>query len=261
MKLSSRQQLLKEADVILRQIREEQKNIRNTEQLNEGALYNIWKKFVNVVRPVSIFLAAGVGLTALSSSRTQVMLGKPSNFPITDPLALVAATAALISVIATEPIDKVLSNYFQSKHFDEKYRPILDELTKRISNNPKIRQVIAKLTYLQQQYKDLNKLQGGFRSDESDKIYDALFATEKEMNKLFDDVMNDPELMKKFIDGLPSDERSFAGEIGVKGYKEMMKKELLSQIKPTTDELVAINTDMNKKVKSMQESIKRRRKY
>ena len=44
MKLSSRKELLNEAEEVLRQIRNE-----NKQNLNEGVLYNIWSKIVDKI--------------------------------------------------------------------------------------------------------------------------------------------------------------------------------------------------------------------
>lgn len=241
MKLSSRNQLLKEADEVLRQIREEQKSINNRGQLNEGVLYNIWKKFVDISSPVGGVLALGSILPAIVKTPT-AQVGPP----VSHPLALVTLGAVGISVLGAQALHKVLANYFQSKYFDEKYKPFIDELVSRISSNEKVKKAISKLTYLKNKYEKLQSKEITRDSFDSADAYDAMMDCEKELDRLFNSVLNDPELMRKFTDALPSDKRSFAGEAGLKGYKDMIKKEILSKIEPTTDELAAIVADVKK---------------
>jgi hypothetical protein len=255
MKLSSRKELLNEAEEVLRQIRNE-----NKQNLNEGVLYNIWSKIVDKIEDhaetlLLLPLAAGKAATIL------IATGQGWVVPI-----LLAALGAAIGIGS---LDNLLRKYFQSKYSDEKLKPIIDELIPIFSKDAPINAHMANIRKINDEINEIQKQYGSVKkySKGSPEIRKALSKKEQELkdeirgleNKIRDRftlVMRKTGMDKKFMASMPGKD-TFAGDKfgGIQRYKGDVRDAVLKSIEPTSSELQSIQRD----VKQMKESVRKRK--
>ena len=255
MKLSSRKELLNEAEEVLRQIRNE-----NKQNLNEGVLYNIWSKIVDKIEDhaETLFL---LPLAAGKAAAILIATGQAWVVPV-----LLAALGAAIGIGS---LDNLLRNYFQSKYSDEKLKPIIDELIPIFSKDAPINAHMANIRKINDEIKEIQKQYGSVKkySKGSPEIRKALSKKEQELkdeirgleNKIRDRftlVMRKTGMNKKFMASMP-DKDTFAGDKfgSPERYKADVRDAVLKAIEPTSSELQSIQRD----VKQMKESVRKRK--
>jgi hypothetical protein len=255
MKLSSRKELLNEAEEVLRQIRNE-----NKQNLNEGFLYNIWSKIIDKIddQAETLFLlpvAAGKVIAPL------IATGQVWIIPI-----LLAVVGAAMGFGA---LDDLLRKYFQSRYFDKKLKPIVDELIPIFSKDAPINAHMANIRKINNEIEEIEKQYGSIKkySKGSPEIRKALSKKEQEMkdeirgleSKIRDRftlVMRKTGMNKKFMSSMP-DKGTFAGDKfgSPERYKADVRDAVLKAIEPTSSELQSIQRD----VKQMKESVRKRK--
>ncbi len=255
MKLSSRKELLNEAEEVLRQIRNE-----NKQNLNEGVLYNIWSKIVDKIEDhaETLFL---LPLAAGKAAAILIATGQGWVVPV-----LLAALGAAIGIGS---LDNLLRKYFQSKYSDEKLKPIIDELIPIFSKDAPINAHMANIRKINDEIKEIQKQYGSVKkySKGSPEIRKALSKKEQELkdeirgleNKIRDRftlVMRKTGMNKKFMASMPGKD-TFAGDKfgSPERYKADVRDAVLKAIEPTSSELQSIQRD----VKQMKESVRKRK--
>ena len=251
MKLSSRKELLKEAEEVLRQIRNE-----NKENLNEGVLYAIWSKIADKLP----FAAGTIGilLAALGKSR------QTSEYP---GLA-VFLLAAIAAVGAGMGIDTLLRKYFQNRFFDKELQPIIDEMMRVVSQDKpiynhamNIKKINDEIRKIEAEYESVKKGSRGapdIRKElnkKKEELKLQVFEINKKIKARINTVMNKYGGNEKFVKAMISiDPHSYAGELSPDYYKYVVKDRIAGAINISDTEIDSINKD----AKKMEESIRKR---
>lgn len=257
MKLSSRKELLNEAEEVLRQIRN-----KNKQNLNEGLLYKIWSKIVDKVEEhgetLSILpAAAGTAIAAIISTGNLWMI------PV-----VVAVVGAAMGVGS---LDDLLRKYFQSKYSDEKLKPIIDELIPVFSKDGPINAHMANIRRINNELKDVEKQYGSVKkygkgSPEERKVLDKksqelrneLSGLQQKIQDRFSLIMRTSGMNKKFMAAMPEPDTFAGGKFGSpERYKADVRNAVIKAIEPTSSELQSIQSD----VKQMKESIRKRNNF
>lgn len=256
MKLSPRKQLLKEADEVLRQIRNETK-----QNLNEGVLYSIWAKIVDKIEDSAETMML-LPLAAGKAAAVLIATGQTWVIPV-----LIAALGAAMGISS---LDGLLTNYFQSRHFDKKLKPIIDELIPIFAKDAPINAHIANIRRINKEMSDIQAKYGSVKKyskgapevrksldKKQDELRNEIRALERKIRNRFTLVMRKTGMDKKFMDAMP-DSDTFAGSGysgSPEGYKEDVRDAIIKAIEPTSSELESIQSD----VKQMKESIRKRK--
>ena len=251
MKLSSRKQLLKEAEDVLRQIRNE-----NKQNLNEGLLYSIWSKIADKLP----FAAGTIGVLMAGLGRS----GNASEYPGLS-LFLFAAIAAAGAGMG---IDALLKRYFQNRFFDKELQPIIDEMMRAVSqdkplynhaiNIKKINDEIRKIEADHASVKKGSRGAPDIRKELNKKKAELelqVYEINKKIKARINTVMNKYGGNEKFVKAMFNiDPYSYAGELSPDYYKRIVKDRIAGAIYVSDAEIDSIKKD----AKKMEESIKKR---
>ena len=250
MKLSSRKQLLKEAEDILHQIRNE-----NKQNLNEGILYAIWSKIADKLP----FAAGTIGVVMAGLGRS----GNASEYP-----GLSLFLFAAIAAGAGMGIDVFLRKYFQNRFFDKKLQPIIDEMMRAVSqdkplynhavNIKKINDEIRKIEADHSSVKKGSKGAPDIRKElnkKKEELELQVYEINKKIKARINTVMNKYGGNEKFVNAMLSiDPDSYAGELSPSYYKGIVKDRIAGAIYVSDAEIDSIKKD----AKKMEESIRKR---
>lgn len=262
-KLSTRRELLEEAKDEIKWLEVESKlGNYSSEVLNEGVLYDMWKKFLRLasIGPrnkkswksyvVEYFKSLFAWASAVSVSTT---IGSAINAKF----GLLVGVLALASYVGRDHINYLLAKYFQDRYFDEHLKPIVDELIPIIQSNENmklqsasIHSLMDEIIELRTQHSEIEPgtVNAATRRRDIDRrmgeIRKQILKIQHEMNKCFDEIFRDSKFQEKFKDQVPPDKHSFAGELSSAKWQVELRKAVMASILPPDSEISAIQNDM-----------------
>lgn len=210
------------------------KNIVERRNLNEGVLYNIWKKVMDTVE------RSGLEIIGIATAAIAIFFS-PIALPIGLILMDVAYNAGDFRVTAEK--------YFANRYFDKKIMPVIQELIKEMSSNSEIKNLISKFSKIKSS--DDNKSISSSEYKEMSSKIDGVLSSS------LDKILNSPKFKDK-LDSLIPDRDSAGGKSNTQfnladDKIKWIKQYIIDNMKASPSEYNAIKSD----AKEMRESLKR----
>lgn len=210
------------------------KNIVETQNLNEGVLYNIWKKVMDTIE------RSGLQIIAVATAAIAIFFS-PIALPIGIILMEVATKSGDFRVTAEE--------FFAKRYFDKKIMPVIQELIKELASNSEIKNLISKFSKM--------KSSGNSKEISSSEYKEMSNTISEVLSSSLDKILNSPKF-KDRLDSLIPDRDSAGGKSNTQfnladDKIKWIKQYIIDNIKATPSEYTTIKSD----AKEMKESLKR----
>lgn len=210
------------------------KNLLDTQNLNEGVLYNIWKKVMDTIE------RSGLEIIGIATAAIAIFFS-PIALPIGVILMEVAANAGDFRVTAEK--------YFANRYFDKKIMPVIQELVKELASNSEIKNLISKFSKM--------KSSGDSAQISSYEYKEMSKTIDEVMSSSLDKILNSPKF-KNRLDSLMPDRDSAGGKSNTQfnladDKIKWVKQYIIDTMKANPTEYNTIKSD----AKEMRESLKR----